>query len=956
MALNDFLEKVAKKIARTNDAATRVMVTAFQVSEILGRSGYHAASVLQRCERLVAERGDPSTGAIRIGDLMHEVATGSSKSRQPGAGTARMRAVLFKAVADWLSVAACSLCREESKRPGSVGLTWNAVQVEGEAFVVDVMFEPGALYEDGSGKAAEYMKRLQQECEEAASSKDPSGRRHEVVAAAPSLQQNLGGRMLRPSWHVEPWEVEFDRRDRAGRGGFGEVFQGTWAGQQAAVKEVRDASPTDADVCDFVLEISLLSRLSHPNVVRFWRGCVDLRGGHRTLLLVTEWMDRGVLSHLLHESQEPNLTMGQSLVVAMGVGRGVAYLHHVKILHLDLKSPNVLLNSSWQPKLCDFGLAKIREQTALQTTLRGVSPIWAPPEMFDDKAGGVTEKADVYSFGIIIFELATRKLPYADVGQMQLPRVKAKGQLPKFPPEMDTDLTELVRVCLGPRPGSRPPMTMIISKVKQLCKATGIDLEQEQISMEQRGLHFGGPGGSTPNVEQLRRAEAEKRRAEQEVARLRKLLEEEEARVRALQGVQPGDAGGTSPVNVEEERKKREFEDFCASRTQAAGEAKFRCLICRKLFRGPEFVHKHIRERHMDEFQPAANATPSQFDPPKRQPVAAAAADQFFDADVAEEESAMHYTRKFGHGHPGAPDVVGGFSQGIQNAAQEGDLAKLQQSLLQAGTSINQVDDEGASPLHLASKNGGASCVRYLLSCKADACATDEAGHTPVHLAAQGGHHEIVEFLVQAGAPSDSSSSAKQRTPLHLAAANGHTEVCRMLLLQKANVNLQDADGESPLHNAARFGDRELCELILSWGANVGLADNDGWCPIHEAARWGDGELVETLLQRGADPGARSNDGESALHVVPGGYAELEVVEVLLAWGCQVDSRDYDGETPLHLAVKLGDAELAGLLLQSGADANAASTAGATPLDFAKKDEVRWLLRSHKARKGTGAP
>ncbi|CAE7610666.1 unnamed protein product, partial [Symbiodinium pilosum] len=73
----------------------------------------------------------------------------------------------------------------------------------------------------------------------------------------------------------------------------------------------------------------------------------------------------------------------------------------------------VLLNSSWQPKLCDFGLAKIREQTALQTTLRGVSPIWAPPEIFDDKGGGVTEKVDVYSFGVILFELSTRKLPYA---------------------------------------------------------------------------------------------------------------------------------------------------------------------------------------------------------------------------------------------------------------------------------------------------------------------------------------------------------------------------------------------------------------------------------------------------------------------------------------------------------------------------------------------------------------
>eukprot|EP00913_Durusdinium_trenchii_P007129 g6704.t1 len=181
----------------------------------------------------------------------------------------------------------------------------------------------------------------------------------------------------------------------------------------------------------------------------------------------------------------------------------------------------VLLNSTWQPKLCDFGLAKIREQTALQTTLRGVSPIWAPPEMFDDK-GGVTEKADVYSFGIILFELGARKLPYSDVGQMQLPRVKAKGQLPRFPAEMDPDQTELIRLCLAPRPSNRPAISALILKIKDLCKSKGIDLEAEQVAMEQQGLHFTGVAGSTPHVEQLRRAEAEKRRAEQELARLRR--------------------------------------------------------------------------------------------------------------------------------------------------------------------------------------------------------------------------------------------------------------------------------------------------------------------------------------------------------------------------------------------------------------------------------------------------
>lgn len=960
--LAEWMEKISKKLLRGNDVVTRVMVAALLVSEAFGRSGHHASNLQTRLERLTLERSEPAMGVVKLGDLMHDFAApGGSKGRQPGAGLDRHRALLFKLLADLLHVVPCSLHRDEE------GACWNILIIDGEPFVLDVMFDPGALYTEGSGKASEYLRRLRHPEETAlvgagAGIVGAGGRKHDNTPAAPSVQQNLGGRMVRPSWHVEPWEIEFDRRDRAGRGGFGEVFQGTWAGQPAAVKEVRDANPTDGDVCDFILEISLLSRLSHPNVIRFWRGCVDLRTGHRTLFLVTEWSDRGVLSSLLHESQEPNLTIGQMQVLAVGIGLGVAYLHDVKILHLDLKSPNVLLNSSWHPKLCDFGLAKLREQTALHTTLRGVSPIWAPPEMFDDKAGGLTEKADVYSFGIIIFELATRKLPYSDVSQMQLPRVKLKGQLPKFPEDIDADLAELTKACLVQKPAGRPAMQAVIVKVEQMAKSRGIDLQEEQSKMEKRGLHFGGMGGSTPNAEQLRRAEAEKRRAELEVARLRKVLQDEEARVRLLEAdvARRGGRGATlggSPAGSEEALQKK-IQEFCETQTQAVGEAKFRCVLCRKLFRGPEFVHKHVREKHLDEMhiaqqpQSPADAAAGHGAEDPTSP-ANKGADKFFDTDIAEESNARIYTNTIA-----ARDTLSGgcrFNQALQDAAQAGDLSKVQQCLLQGGSSLNQADIDGITPLHLSAKFGHADCLQYLISNAGDLATVDESGLTALHWAAQEGHGASVQLLLEAGSAVDADGSAKKRAPLHLAAANGQKEVCGILLIYKASVNLQDAEGESPLHSAARFGDRELCEVILSFGATVNVTDNDGWSPLHEAARWGDGGIVESLLQRGAEVGARSNDGESALHVVPGGYAECEVVEVLLNWRCDVNCKDYDGEAPLHVAVKLGDAELASVFLNSGADPNITNLTGATPLDFAKSDELRWLLRSFKARKGTGA-
>lgn len=328
-----------------------------------------------------------------------------------------------------------------------------------------------------------------------------------------------------------------------------------------------------------------------------------------------------------------------------------------------------------------------------------------------------------------------------------------------------------------------------------------------------------------------------------------------------------------------------------------------------------------------------------------------AAGDLFFDADVAEESNLR---RTIGLDSPLGRGGASRFNTPLQDAAEAGDVMRMQQCLLQGGVSINQADVDGTTPLHLSTRGGHVECVRYIASNSGDVRATTEEGLTPLHLAAQEGHAVVCELLLQASAFVDADGAAKARTPLHLAATNGHREACTALLLNKANVNIQDEDGESALHNAARFGDRELCEAILSWGADASAVDADGWSPLHEAARWGNAELVECLLRRGAYLHARSNDGESPLHVVPGGYAELEVVEVLISWRCDANCRDYDGETPLHVAVKLGDAELSGALLGHSADVNATSNAGATPLDFAKRDDVRWLLRAHRARRGSG--
>lgn len=459
--LGELVAKAHKKLAKASDTVTALMALGLLVSETYGRSGQRASDLEERTAKRLQEyrRAD---GKILLGSLMCDQ---GKKKKFLGSGSSRHRALTFKLLADALGTAECSLERDAAAKTA-----WNTVLLDETGFVVDLLHDPGALYEAGSAKQQEYVKLL--------------GLGFGGLEGTLSVQKEFPGRVPRPPWHVEAWELAYgrDMKDFLGKGGFGEVLKGTWADSVVAIKVIKDKNPTDYDVLDFVLEIALLSRLNHPNVMRFWRGCAMLSGGQRSLLMVTEYIERGGLSGVLHGHGGPRLkqdfSIPQVLVLAMGIARGMQYLHSCHVLHLDLKSPNVLIDSDWTPKLCDFGLAKISTTEVgdgFQTTLRGVSPVWAPPEMFDDRAEAMTEKADVYSMGILFYELAFRKLPFQEVNQRQLPRVKYEGQLPELPRDSPEDFTALVRACCAHKPPARPSMSGVVARVMECAKTRAVD-------------------------------------------------------------------------------------------------------------------------------------------------------------------------------------------------------------------------------------------------------------------------------------------------------------------------------------------------------------------------------------------------------------------------------------------------------------------------------------------------
>ncbi|CAL5391334.1 unnamed protein product [Camellia sinensis] len=193
---------------------------------------------------------------------------------------------------------------------------------------------------------------------------------------------------------------------KIGGGGFGSVFKGTLPDSTViAVKKLESISQGEKQ---FRVEVSTLGTIQHVNLVRLCGFCSE---GKRKLL-VYDYMQNGSLdSHLFHEKESKVLDWNKRYQIALGTARGLAYLHENCrdcIIHCDIKPANILLDVNFHPKVADFGLAKLlgREFSRVLTTMRGTMGYLAPEWIL---GLAITTKVDVYSYGMMLFELISGK-------------------------------------------------------------------------------------------------------------------------------------------------------------------------------------------------------------------------------------------------------------------------------------------------------------------------------------------------------------------------------------------------------------------------------------------------------------------------------------------------------------------------------------------------------------------
>ncbi|KAM5550734.1 hypothetical protein ABKV19_027193 [Rosa sericea] len=198
-------------------------------------------------------------------------------------------------------------------------------------------------------------------------------------------------------------------KDKLGEGGYGSVFKGKLrSGHFGAIKLL---GKSNANGEDFMNEVATIGRIHHVNVVQLVGYCVE--GSKRAL--VYDFMPNGSLDKYIY-SKEGSITLSYEKMyeIAVGVAQGIEYLHQgceMQILHFDIKPHNILLDENFIPKISDFGLAKLypaNNSIVSSMAARGTRGYIAP-ELVYKNIGGVSYKADVYSFGMLLMEMASRR-------------------------------------------------------------------------------------------------------------------------------------------------------------------------------------------------------------------------------------------------------------------------------------------------------------------------------------------------------------------------------------------------------------------------------------------------------------------------------------------------------------------------------------------------------------------
>ncbi|XP_039124796.1 serine/threonine-protein kinase STY46-like isoform X6 [Dioscorea cayenensis subsp. rotundata] len=303
---------------------------------------------------------------------------------------------------------------------------------------------------------------------------DANGLSKELEAAVARIEGSWSGsthssgadKILAMQPKIGDWEI--DKRllkmgEKIACGSCGDLYRGSYLGWDVAIKVLRSEHLDEASGVEFAQEVMILREVQHRNVVRF----IGASTKPPQFCIVTEYMRGGSLYDLLHKHHNI-LELSMLLEFALDICKGMNYLHQNNVIHRDLKTANLLIDEHRVVKVADFGVARLQNQGGDMTAETGTYR-WMAPEVINHQR--YDQKADVFSFAVVLWELLTSKIPYDTLTPLQAALgVRQQGLRPELPENTHPILSDLIQRCWEADPAKRPSFAEIIVELEELLK------------------------------------------------------------------------------------------------------------------------------------------------------------------------------------------------------------------------------------------------------------------------------------------------------------------------------------------------------------------------------------------------------------------------------------------------------------------------------------------------------
>ncbi|KAF1763622.1 hypothetical protein GCK72_011889 [Caenorhabditis remanei] len=275
--------------------------------------------------------------------------------------------------------------------------------------------------------------------------------------------------------------AEIEYQESIGSGSFGKVYKGTYRGKLVAVKRYRAMAFGCKSETDMLCrEVSILSRLAHPNVVAFVGTSLD---DPSQFAIITEFVENGSLFRLLHEEKRV-LDPAFRLRISLDVARGMRYLHESAakpVIHRDLNSHNILIHANGRSVVADFGESRfVCQRDDENLTKQPGNLRWMAPEVFS-QSGKYDRKVDVFSFALVIWEIHTAELPFSHLkpaaAAAEMTYKRGRPTLPNQPtPQFPAHILSLIPQAWQAESNLRPDFAEIVPLLEPHVESTHTDM------------------------------------------------------------------------------------------------------------------------------------------------------------------------------------------------------------------------------------------------------------------------------------------------------------------------------------------------------------------------------------------------------------------------------------------------------------------------------------------------